>query len=129
MTAERAAEAASDPHPLAVDTGGGRLDDAEPTADQPLVTAAVTTYDRYDSAKRAVESVLDQTYEEIELVVVEDGTGSGIGDWLDAEGIDARYIRHDANRGLAAARNTAIAASRTDYIAFLDDDDEWKPRR
>ena len=129
MTAKRAAEAANGPHPLAVDTGGGRLDDAEPTEDQPPVTAVVTTYDRSDSAKRAVESVLDQTYEELKLVVVEDGTDSGIEDWLRAEAIDAQYIRHDANRGLAAARNTAIATSRTDYIAFLDDDDEWKPRR
>lgn len=96
---------------------------------EPNVTAAVTTYERYEQTERAVRSVLRQTYESIELVIVEDGSDSGIADWIDSEDIECRYVRHDSNRGLAAARNTAIDTSTADYIAFLDDDDEWKPRR
>jgi glycosyltransferase involved in cell wall biosynthesis len=118
------------PHDLAVDTGDGRLDDTEPTTDTPLVTAVVTTYDRFEEATRAIESVLAQTYEPVEFVVVEDGTESGIGEWLDAQGYDSvRYVRHETNQGLSGARNTAIALASGDYVAFLDDDDSWKPER
>lgn len=98
-------------------------------ADDTLVTAAITTYNRPVQAKRAIRSVASQTYEPVEVIVVEDGSETGIETWLDDQGLDARYVRHDSNRGLAAARNTAIDTSTADYIAFLDDDDEWKPRR
>lgn len=104
-------------------------EDTSAPVSQPLVTAAITTYNRSQEVKRAVKSVLHQTYEPIDLVVVEDGSDNGISTWLDSEGIDAQYVRHETNRGLAAARNTATKVSRADYIAFLDDDDEWKPRR
>lgn len=118
------------PHPLAVDTGGGRLDDAEATADRPLVTAVVTTYDRPELVKRAVESVLDQTYAPLEFLIVEDGTDSGVAAWLrETDHSPVRYVRHADNQGLAAARNTALALADGDYVAFLDDDDAWKPDR
>lgn len=118
------------PHDLAVDTGGGRLDDTEPSREQPLVTAVVTTYDRFKEATRAIESVLQQSYEPIEFLVVEDGTESGIEQWLSEKGYDSvRYVRHATNQGLSGGRNTAIALASGEYIAFLDDDDSWKPQR
>lgn len=118
------------PHELSVDTGGGRLDAVAPTADRPLVTAVVTTYDRAEEAKRAIRSVRTQTYTPLELVVVEDGADSGVHEWLAASGYDdLRYVRHAENQGLSGARNTAIALSNGRYVAFLDDDDEWKPER
>lgn len=117
-------------HDLAVDTSGGKLDDTEPTVDTPLVTAVVTTYDRFDKATRAIESVLAQTYEPIEFVVVEDGSESGIEKWLNDRGYGSvRYVRHKTNQGLSGARNTAIGLASGDYVAFLDDDDSWKPER
>lgn len=119
-----------DPHDLAVDTGGGRLDETEPTSKRPLVTAVVTTYDRFEEATRAIESVLQQTYDPIEFLVVEDGTESGVEQWLVDEGYDSvRYVRHATNQGLSGGRNTAIALASGEYIAFLDDDDSWKPER
>lgn len=119
-----------EPHELAVDTGDGQLDDTEPTVDTPLVTAVVTTHDRFEEATRAIESVLAQTYEPIEFVVVEDGTESGIEEWLNDRGYDSvRYVRHETNQGLSGARNTAIELASGDYVAFLDDDDSWKPER
>jgi glycosyltransferase involved in cell wall biosynthesis len=94
------------------------------------VTAVVTTYDRPKLVRRAVESVLDQTYAPLEFLVVEDGTDSGVAAWLREAGHDAvRYVRHADNRGLAGARNTALALADGDYVAFLDDDDAWKPER
>lgn len=119
-----------DPHPLAVDTGGGRLDDRDPTIDRPLVTAVVTTYDRPTQAKRAIQSVQAQTYVPLEFLVVEDGTDTDLKTWLtENDYTNVRYVRHAENQGLAGARNTALALANGDYIAFLDDDDAWKPAR
>ena len=131
MTVEQSADRTGwEPHPLAVDTGGGRLDDAGATAERPLVTAVVTTYDRPKLVRRAVESVFDQTYAPLEFLVVEDGTDSGVAAWLRESGHDAvRYVRHANNQGLAGARNTALALATGDYVAYLDDDDAWKPER
>lgn len=119
-----------EPHDLAVDTGDGRLDDINPTTESPLVTAVVTTYDRFEEAMRAIESVLAQTYGPVEFILVEDGTDSGIEGWIVEQGYDSvRYVRHETNQGLSGARNTAIALASGDYVAFLDDDDSWKPER
>ena len=86
--------------------------------------------------KRAVESVLNQIYPHIELLVVDD---NGLGtphqqetQALLAEYIDAGrliYLPHDVNRNGSAARNTGFSRSAGDYIMFLDDDDEFTPER
>ncbi len=95
-----------------------------------LVTAVVTTFNRPELVRRAIQSVITQTYDSLEIIVVEDGSDNCIDPWLNDEGLDhIRYIRHKENRGLAAARNTALRVANGDYIAFLDDDDEWKPDR
>lgn len=95
-----------------------------------LVTAVITTFNRPNLFPRALRSVLAQTYKPLEIIVVEDGSESGINSWLKKEGIEnVRYIRHDKNKGLAAARNTGLKFSKGEYIAYLDDDDEWKPER
>ena len=95
---------------------------------KPLVTAVVTTYNRPQMVQRAIQSILAQTYEPLEIIVVEDGIDSGIKAWLKQKSLNhVRYYRHETNKGLSAARNTGISKSRGEYIAFLDDDDEWKP--
>jgi len=98
--------------------------------DRPLVSVVITTYERPKKVQRAIQSVLEQTYNELEIVVVEDGSHSGVKDWLADQRFDEiTYVGHDSNHGLAAARNTGIEQTSGDYVAFLDDDDEWKPRR
>lgn len=131
MTAtEDGAQKASDPHTLALDTGSGQFDGAETPSTQSLVTAVVTTYDRPESAKRAITSVVEQTYAPLECIVVEDGTDTGVHRWIREAGHDeVRYVRHAENQGLAGSRNTALALAGGDYVAFLDDDDVWKPDR
>jgi glycosyltransferase involved in cell wall biosynthesis len=101
----------------------------------PPISVVVTTYQRPFEAKRAILSVLAQTYQPLEVIVVEDHGTSTIGDWVRKvatsfqNSISMQFIRHDENKGLAAARNTGLEAVTGDYVAFLDDDDEWKERR
>lgn len=80
--------------------------------------------------RRAVASVLAQTYGDLEIIVVDDGSHDQIASVLEAFG-DARlrYIRHASRRGASAARNSGLRESHGDYIAFLDSDDEWLPTK
>ena len=94
------------------------------------VSVVITTHNRPEMAKRAIRSVLSQTYSPLEIIVVEDGSNSGIEEWLKKEGNrNIRYILHEENKGLAAARNTGLHIARGKYVAYLDDDDEWLPEK
>jgi glycosyltransferase involved in cell wall biosynthesis len=77
----------------------------------------------------AIESVAEQTYRDIELIVVDDGSADhstkALRSCLGKTGI--KYLRHDRNKGIPSARNTGIRASSGEYIAFLDQDDTWMP--
>ncbi len=98
--------------------------------EQWLVTAIVTTFNRPELVRRAVVSVVEQSYNLLQVIVVEDGSDVGLERWLEQQGLgDVRYERHSENRGLAAARNTGLALAEGEYVAYLDDDDEWKPAR
>jgi glycosyltransferase involved in cell wall biosynthesis len=93
------------------------------------ISVIVTTYQRPKLCKRAIRSVQAQKFKPAELIVVEDASESNLEPWLRAGVPSATYIRHETNRGLAAARNTGLSRASGDYIAYLDDDDEWKPER
>ncbi len=92
----------------------------------PAVSVVIPTYNRVHCLPRAIESVLRQTFSDLELIVVDDCSTDATMDYLRT--IDdprLRILRHDANRGGCAARNTGIAAARADLVAFQDSDDEW----
>lgn len=99
----------------------------------PLVSAVITTYNRPSHLRDAVESVLGQTYDDTELVVVDDHSETPARETLadvDLEPLDGfECIRHQENRGANPARNTGIGAARGEYVAFLDDDDQWVPTK
>jgi len=79
---------------------------------------------------RAIESALVQTYEPIELIIVDDGSEEDIEAVVDQfDDSRLRFIRHEENQGQAAAENTGIWASEGEYVAFLDSDVEWLPRK
>ena len=102
------------------------------SASKPLVSVVVPTYDRPERLRRAVESVREQTYEDIELIVVDDCSPTPAEQVLsnfDIEGLGVRHIRHAENRGANAARNNGIEAASGEFVAFLDDDDEWDPTK
>lgn len=92
----------------------------------PEISVVLPTYNRVGTLRRAVESVLRQTFERIELIVVDDCSTDSSGEYL-ASITDprVRIIRHEQNRGGNAARNTGIKAARAELIAFQDSDDEW----
>jgi len=94
------------------------------------VSVIIITFNRLEFFKRAFNSVVKQSYSPLEIIIVEDGSNSGVEKWLIEKGLrDVQYIRHERNLGLAAARNTGLTAANGEYIAYLDDDDEWKPER
>lgn len=102
---------------------------------KPLVSIIIPTYSRPTKLKDAIDSVLNQTYKRIEIVVVDDNSPNTkerneTEDLIKRVG-DSRlvYICHDKNKGANAARNTGIKKCSGDYIAFLDDDDRYAPSK
>lgn len=96
----------------------------------PAVSVVLPTYRRPDVVRRAIDSVLGQTFADLELLVVDDepseATRAAVEEVGDAR---IRYLAHDRNLGLPAARNSGIRAARGRFLAFLDDDDEWLPNK
>lgn len=92
----------------------------------PVVTVVITTRDRQQLADRALASVLGQTMGDLEVVIVDDGSAHPY-QQTTADG-RVTVMRHDESRGPSAARNTALAEAKGDWITFLDDDDVWLPR-
>jgi GalNAc5-diNAcBac-PP-undecaprenol beta-1,3-glucosyltransferase len=93
----------------------------------PLVTVIIPTYKRAGLVQRAIESVLRQTYRNIEILVVDDESPDDTAFVVKAiPDSRIKYIRHEKNKGLPAVRNTGIRAAKGELIAFLDDDDEWR---
>jgi len=96
----------------------------------PQVSVIIPTRNRPDFLRGALLSVLSQTYQNFEIIVVDDASTDNTSEIVAAFN-DERItlLRHDTNKGGSAARNTGILASKCDYIAFLDDDDEWFPEK
>ena len=93
-----------------------------------LVSVILPTYNRAHVLGRAIASVLAQTHESLELIVVDDGSTDDTAAVLDAITHDRlRVIRLDANRGASCARNRGIAMAQGALIAFIDSDDVWTP--
>ncbi len=102
------------------------------TDSDPLVSVIIPTHNRPQLLERAVESVLDQTYDNLELLVVDDASDerADLEATFDFGAIaDYEYIYLEENRGGAGARNVGLDAATGEYIAFLDDDDEWLPEK
>lgn len=92
------------------------------------VSIIIPTYNRAHLIERSVKSVLNQTYREFELLIIDDGSTDNTREVI--AGIEddrIRYIYCENNSGAAGARNRGIAEAKCDYIAFQDSDDEWHP--
>jgi glycosyltransferase involved in cell wall biosynthesis len=96
----------------------------------PQVSVIIPTYNRAGLLATAIRSVLDQTFSDFDLVVVDDGSDDSIDEVVKAVNDErVRSIRHEQRRGGAAARNTGIRNTDGEFVAFLDDDDEWYPQK
>ncbi|MEZ4547537.1 MAG: glycosyltransferase family A protein [Thermodesulfobacteriota bacterium] len=96
----------------------------------PKVSVIIPTHNRADLLKAAIQSVLDQTYTDFELLVCDDASNDHTQDTV-AGFSDPRiiYKRYEKNSGVVELRNNAVNSSSGEYIAFLDDDDEWLPEK
>jgi glycosyltransferase involved in cell wall biosynthesis len=98
--------------------------------DIPLVSVIIPTHNRASMLPRAIRSVQRQTYPHLEIIVIDDASVDNTPEVVKSfEDPRIHYIRHDTNRGGSASRNTGIRAATGEYIAFLDDDDEWEPEK
>jgi len=94
----------------------------------PLVSVVIPTYNRAAYIARAVSSVQNQTFPDLEIIVVDDGSIDNTVEIVaELASVDprVRYVTHATNKGAQAARNTGIQAALGEWIAFLDSDDEW----
>ena len=97
------------------------------TNEHPLVSVIIPVYNGGRYLRSALESVFAQTYQPIEVIVVDDGSADDSG--VIAQSFpDVRYI-HQENQGVAAARNNGLEAARGEFLAFLDQDDLWTPEK
>lgn len=96
----------------------------------PVVSVVIPTYNRADLVQGAIRSVLAQTFADFELIVVDsgstDGTAEVLGSFADER---LRCERLALNRGASPARNRGLEVAGGEFIAFLDDDDEWLPQK
>ena len=93
------------------------------------VSVIITTKNRKDLLKRAIESVKKQTYKNIELIVINDGSTDGTNEMLEKMKVKTIYIEPNKSKGGNYARNLGVINTDGEYIAFLDDDDEWMPTK
>lgn len=96
----------------------------------PVISVIIPTYNRAHVLKRAIDSVLGQTFQDIEIIIVDDASTDGTEIIIDTFH-DKRilYIKHEKRKGASAARNTGIGIASSEYVAFLDSDDEWLPEK
>lgn len=98
--------------------------------EQPTISVIIPTYNRPHLLVRAIRSIMNQTYQDFELIVADDASADNIEKVV--RGFNdrrIRYARHSHNKGGSAARNTGIRLAKGEFIGFLDDDDEWMPEK
>ena len=93
----------------------------------PQITAILPTWNRAEWLEKSIQSVLDQTFGDFELVVVDDASMDSTAEIIERYSGKISTIVFSENRGVSAARNAAIKNSDSEWIAFLDSDDFWYP--
>jgi glycosyltransferase involved in cell wall biosynthesis len=91
-----------------------------------MVSVIIPTYNRATQCKKAVKSVLHQTYNNIEVIVVDDGSEDNTREIFRNFDNRVKYV-WQKNSGVGSARNTGLSVYKGEYVAFLDSDDEWLP--
>lgn len=107
---------------------GGFNRSSIPTSSVMNVSVVLPTFNRAQALRRAINSVLNQEYSALEIIVVDDASSDNTAEVM--EGYDSErviYVRLETNVGGAGARNVGIERAAGTYVAFLDSDDEWLP--
>jgi glycosyltransferase involved in cell wall biosynthesis len=95
---------------------------------KPLVTSIIPAFNREEYIAEAIESVLNQTYRNIEIIVIDDGSTDNTSRILSSYNGKIKYFRQP-NSGASAARNSGISKAAGDFISFLDSDDLWEKNK
>lgn len=98
--------------------------------DRPLVSVVIPTFNRAELVKRALQSVLGQTYGNLEVLIVDDASTDNTAEVV---GVIAdpriRYLRQQKNGGAATSRNIGVQSANGEFVAYLDSDDTWEPEK
>lgn len=114
--------------PVQAETGPIVLERARRAS--PLVSVIIPTYNRAHLIDRPIRSVLTQTFQDFELLLVDDGSADRTEEAVRKVGDPrVRYIAQPCNAGVSAARNRGLRESCGEFVAFLDSDDEWLPEK
>jgi glycosyltransferase involved in cell wall biosynthesis len=95
----------------------------------PLISVIIPTYNRADYLAFTIQSVLSQTYTNIEIIVIDDGTPNNNNEVLCEKFDNIKYIKIENSGGPAKPRNIGILEAKGNYFAFVDDDDLWLPTK
>lgn len=95
-----------------------------------MISVIIPSYNRKETILRSINSILRQTYQDFEIIVVDDCSTDGTKEFLEQEKNEkVRVVSLDKNRGANYARNYGISLAEGKYIAFQDSDDEWLPNK
>ena len=98
----------------------------KPERFHPLISIIIPVYNVVSYLREALDSAIHQTYENLEIIIIDDGSTDGSGEICDEYSDDCRVIIiHQMHQGVSAARNTGLDLARGEYIAFLDPDDAY----
>ena len=92
-----------------------------------MFSVIIPYYKKRNYIERCIDAVLAQTYQDCEIILVDDGSQDGVAQLIDEKYSEKVQLIQQENQGVSAARNKGIAAATHDYIAFLDADDYWSP--
>ena len=95
-----------------------------------LIDVILPTYNRCELLDRSIQSVLKQTHSEFKLYIIDDGSTDGTQDYMKkfSDSSKVNYLRQE-NKGVSSARNLGIKNSKSQWVSFLDSDDEWLPHK
>jgi len=93
-----------------------------------LISVVIPTFNRKEKTLRAINSVLDQDYKNLEIILVDDGSTDGTAEFLSEKELPIKVIKK-TNGGVSSARNFGIKNATGKYIALLDSDDTWLPEK
>ena len=92
------------------------------------ISVIIPTYNRAEVISRAIKSVQNQTFQPFEIIVIDDGSSDNTRRIIKEQFSYCRYY-YQENKGVSSARNLGIQKAESEWIAFLDSDDEWKPNK
>ena len=92
------------------------------------ISVVIPTFNRRQTIGRSIDSILNQTLFPSEIIVVDDGSTDGTSDYIQSNFPSIRLLQQ-SNKGVSSARNMGIRSSNSDWVALLDSDDEWFPKK